>query len=154
MSFVLCLVALAKRDPKDGTMARRIVRTNAKRDAPHRGVNSHDGLTIIRIRCAALMAEIKARRPLIADELLSAIIEEFCPSRTRPPDELRDSWIYAQCVAGVPYSRIIKELDRMPHTWGRIKTVQGIKNRAAAHARRYHLPLPPARRGGRPREIK
>ena len=64
--------------------------------------------------------------------------------------EARDKWIYDQCKKGTVFSTIINRLSKRPKSWGRIGSVQGIKDAAKRYANRHNLPLPPRRKRGRP----
>ena len=74
-----------------------------------------------------LAAEEVARRPL---------------KRTKS-QEARDKWIYSECCRGTKYVDIIEMLQQKPRSWGRIYSVQGIRDIGQAYADRQKPPLPP-----------
>jgi hypothetical protein len=57
----------------------------------------------------------------------------------------RDKWIYARCVAGVPYSTIIAELMVNTQGWRPIVSGQGVHSAALRHAERHDQPKPAVR---------
>ena len=73
------------------------------------------------------------------------------PPKWDKATEARNKWLYKQCCAVVPYSKIENQLNKKPLTWVRL-TTNGIKNAAKAYAERYKLDPIPARQNGRPKK--
>ncbi len=66
------------------------------------------------------------------------------------PNHARDKWIYDRCIAREPYKAIRTKLNKKPKSWERIESDTGIRAAAVRYAERNGLPLPVARKGGRP----
>lgn len=64
-------------------------------------------------------------------------------------NDVRDKWIYEQCVAGTPYKNIILSINKVPE-WSEIESTNGIKGAANRYALRHGLPPIPVRTPGRP----
>ena len=111
-----------------------------------------DRLVIAKDFDARALPDMESRL-LEACEKMIAIAAVFQKKQAQSPrwdeaTEARNKWIYDQCMKIVPYKKIISALKSK--SWGRIRSVGGIKSAARVYAKRHHLPEPPPRRSGRP----
>lgn len=91
---------------------------------------------------AKLVAAVRARP---VHEALPPAAKASAVKR-RSPNAERDKWLYEQAYAGVPYKEIVNQLKRIATVkgWSLISSIQGVRDRAKAHARRNKKkPLPP-----------
>ena len=85
----------------------------------------------------------------IADRQLTKTEVTKVPPHWNPVVEARNGWIYDECMKGVEYSIIIRELQGKPKSWPRINSTNGIKDAAKDYAVAMNRPLPPTRQPGR-----
>ncbi len=64
------------------------------------------------------------------------------PRPKGPSAEPRDRWLYEQCVAGVPYPRIVAALKANAHGGKPIASKQGVYGAALRYAERHGVPRP------------
>ena len=70
--------------------------------------------------------------------------------RARGQNEERDAWIYQQCLDGVPYAKIVAELQERSEEcgWEVLESPQAAQQAGVRHAKRHNLKRPPRRKDG------
>jgi hypothetical protein len=108
-------------------------------------------------RLSAAIAQLDATG--FAEQLLTELRRDFPMVFKQPtplwksPNDARDNWLYEQCMAGIDYQRILGELKRNKSGWGHLGSVQSLKAAVKRFCdRNPHLPKPPNRDPGRPKQ--
>jgi hypothetical protein len=97
-------------------------------------------------------ARTHLRAALYPSDLLSLDGRPVTPVRGINANEIRDQYIYEEEMKGIPRLKI-KAVVNDTTGWGRIKTTNGIKNRAISYAKKHNLtPIPARKQPANPRK--